>query len=296
MKVFLTGGTGFVGREVTRQLLASGHQVRALVRSAGSLQDTSGIETVVGDTTKPESLQGALDGCGAVIHLVGIIREFPAKQITFERLHTASAQNMLRAATEQGVQRFLHMSANGTRPDAVTDYHKTKWAAEEAVRQSGLDCTIFRPSLIFGPQDQFINMLAQLVRRLPLVPVMGDGQYRMQPVAVADVAAGFVKALETPESVGQIYHCGGPAAYSYDEILDLIGQALGKDRVCKLHHPLFLMKPVVAVMQSIPQFPMTSDQLQMLLEGNVCDPEPWRITFGLELTELAAGIRSYLQP
>ncbi len=294
MKVFITGGTGFVGQEVIRQLLKTEHQVRALVRTTTGPSATAGVETHVGDTTQPASLQGALAGCDAVIHLVGIIREFPGRGVTFEHLHTASTKNMLQATSEQGVNRYLQMSANGTRENAITTYHKTKWAAETAVRKSNLDWTIFRPSLIFGPDDKFVNMLAGLIRKLPVTPVMGDGQYRLQPVAVADVAAGFVKALDTPESIGQTYHCGGPKAYTYDEVLDLIGQAIGKARVCKLHHPLFLMKPVVELMQSIPQFPMTSDQLQMLLEGNCCDPEPWRSTFDLQLTDFAEGIRSYL--
>ena len=295
MKVFVTGGTGFVGQEVIRQLRNSQHSVRALVRTARPELFSAEIETVNADATQVDSLNTLLEGCDAVIHLVGIIREFPARNITFARLHVDSTRNLLQAASEQGVPRFLHMSANGSRADASTDYHKTKWAAEELVRQSALDWTIFRPSLIFGAADQFVNLLAQLIGKLPIIPVMGDGQYRIQPVSVSDVAAGFVKALETPESSGQTYHCGGPKAYSYDEILDLIGLALGKTKVCKLHHPLWMMKPVVSVMQSLPQFPMTSDQLQMLLEGNCCDPTDWKETFKLELREFSAGIKTYLK-
>ena len=295
MKVFVTGGTGFVGQEVIRQLCNAQHSVRALVRAERPAFFSAEIETVNADATQIDSLTTLLEGCDAVIHLVGIIREFPARNITFARLHVDSTRNLLQAAGEQGVSRFIHMSANGSRADAVTDYHKTKWEAEQLIRQSALDWTIFRPSLIFGPADQFVNLLAQLIAKLPIIPVMGDGQYRIQPVSVSDVAAGFVKALETPESIGQTYLCGGPQAYSYDEILDLIGQALGKTKVCKLHHPLWMMKPVVSVMQSLPQFPMTSDQLQMLLEGNCCDPTDWKETFKLELCEFSAGIKTYLK-
>jgi len=294
MKIFVSGGTGFVGHEVVRQLCEQGHQVRALIHRANSALGRE-VETVRGDSAVGESLAGALQGCDAVIHLVGIIREFPAKGITFAKLHTESTRNMIQAASAQGIGRFLQMSANGARADAVTDYHKTKWAAEEELRHSNLDWTIFRPSLIFGAHDQFVNLLAQLIRRLPLVPVMGDGRYRLQPVSVDDVAAGFVRALEVPDSVGQTYHCGGPSAYSYDEILDLVGKSLGKSSVKKLHHPLWFMRPLVAVMQSLPQFPMSSDQLQMLLEGNICDPEPWRKAFNLELTNFADGIAKYVK-
>lgn len=294
MKVFLTGGTGFVGQEILRLLVEAKHHVRMLCRQQKP-EPSAEAQITIGDCTQPNSLQGALEGCDAVIHLVGIIREFPSRGITFQNLHTESTRNLLHAAKKQGVSRFLHMSANGTRADAVTGYHKSKWAAEQLVRESGLDWTIFRPSLIYGPGDQFINMLATLIRRLPAVPVMGDGRYRLQPVSVNDVATGFVRALDCPESFAGTYSCGGPQAYSYNELLDLIGQALGKKTVCKLHHPLFMMKPVVAMLQSIPQFPMTSDQLQMLLEENICDPSDWQQTFDLHLQNLVEGISEYVK-
>jgi len=296
MKVFVTGATGFVGREVCKQLIEAGHDVRALLHNQTDAEKTAATDTVCGDTTVLDSLTNILTGCDAVIHLVGIIREFPRQGVTFEKLHTESTGNMLQAAKQQQVPRYLQMSANGTRPDAVTSYHKTKWAAEQLVRESGLDWTIFRPSLIFGPEDMFVNMLADLIRKLPVVPVMGDGQYRLQPVSVKDVAAGFIAALDCPQSRGQTYLCGGPELYSYDQILDLIGAALGKKTpLSKLHHPLLLMKPVVAMMQSIPQFPMTSDQLQMLLEENICDPTEWAETFSLQLQDFPSGIAEYLE-
>jgi nucleoside-diphosphate-sugar epimerase len=294
MKVFLTGATGFVGQEILRHVLDAGHQVRTLVRFPSKFDEHPKLETVVGDVTESESLQGKLADCDAVIHLVGIIREFPARNITFQKLHTEATRNMLRAAKEQKVPRFLQMSANGTRADALTGYHKTKWEAEQWVRQSELDWTIFRPSLIFGPRDQFVNMLADLIRKLPVVPVMGDGKYRLQPVSIKDVAAGFVNALTTSESIGRTFYCGGPQAYSYDEILDMIGAAIGKSAVYKLHLPLLLMKPLIRLLQSIPQFPMTRDQLQMLREENICDPSEWRQTLHLEIKDFASGIAEYL--
>ena len=134
---------------------------------------------------------------------MGIIREVPSRGVTFSRLHFEATRNMVEAANSQGVKRFLQMSANGTRPQAESPYHRTKWQAEEAVRDSELEWTIFRPSLIFGPEDEFVNMLAGLVRKLPLVPVIGNGRYRMTPVAVQDVARSFVAALEKKETVGQ---------------------------------------------------------------------------------------------
>ena len=296
MRVFVTGGTGFVGSEVVRQLLAAGHTVRCLVRdgSENKLPIREGIEIHSGDALDPASLGKGVPGCQAVVHLVGIIREFPARGITFERLHHVATANMVAAASAGGVKRYLQMSANGSRQDASSPYHRSKWAAEQAVRNSSLDWTIFRPSLIFGRGDGFITMLADMVRKLPVVPVLGNGHYRMSPVAVEDVAAGFVGALERPETIGQTYHCCGPADYSYDEILDLVGKALGRSKVAKLHQPLLLMKPVIALFESLPRFPITSNQLAMLLEGNVCDPAPWTQALAIRPLPFAEGIGRFL--
>ena len=292
MKVFLTGATGFVGSAVLRQLTAAGYEVRALVRrgAEGKLAVRDGVEIHYGDATEAATLADALAGCAAVIHLVGIIREFPAKGITFERLHVEATGNILAAAAAQGVKRYLHMSANGTGPTGTTGYHRTKWLAEGAVRASGLDWTIFRPSLIFGPGGEFVNMLADLIRKTPVVPVIGDGQYRMQPVAVAQVATSFVRALTMPETMGQCYHLGGGASYSYDEILDLTARAIGRDYVIKAHQPLFMVKPMIRLMEHAEHFPITSEQVEMLLEGNVCDNAAWATAFGITPVSYAEGV------
>jgi uncharacterized protein YbjT (DUF2867 family) len=297
MKVFLTGGTGFVGSEVLRQLVSAGHCVRALVRegSEDKLSVTEGVEVHHGDITDAASLVGALEGCDAVIHLVGIIREFPRRGVTFKKMHVKGTENILAAAEEQGVSRYLHMSSNGTRERSNTGYHRTKWQAEESVRNSSLEWTIFRPSLIFAQGSEFVHMLSEVIRRLPVVPVIGDGQYRMQPVALKEVASSFVKALEMPETIGKIYHQGGGESYTYDEILDLTSQAMGKGLATKIHQPLFMIKPVIKVMQSSKHFPITSDQLTMLVEGNVCDPTEWQEAFGLKATSYAEGIGGCFQ-
>jgi NADH dehydrogenase len=169
-------------------------------------------------------------------------------------------------------------------------YHRSKWQAEEAVRASGLDWTIFRPSLIFGKGGEFVTMLADLIRKLPVVPVLGDGQYRMQPVAVTEVAQSFVRALEMPETIGQTYHLGGGESYSYDEILDLTGKAIGRGHVTKAHQPLFMVKPMIKLLEHSAHFPITSDQLEMLLQGNVCDTTAWAATFGIQPASYAEEI------
>ena len=297
MKVFVTGGTGFVGREILGQLLSAGHQVRVLVRD-GSQDKLSGhrnLEAHVGDVTDAASLVGALDGCDAVIHLVGIIREFPGRGVTFKKMHVTATENILEACDEQEVRRFLHMSSNGTRENGSTGYHRTKWRAEELVRDSGLDWTIFRPSLIFGHGSEFVKMLTELIRRVPLVPVIGDGRYLMQPVSVEQVAVSFVKALAMPESIGKTYHQGGSESYTYDAILDLTGKAMGRKQVTKVHQPLFMIKPMIKMLQGFENFPITEDQLKMLVEGNVCDPDEWAQAFGLVPISYAEGIGECVQ-
>ncbi|PLX90249.1 MAG: hypothetical protein C0614_01040 [Desulfuromonas sp.] len=292
MKVLVTGATGFVGREVVRQLAAAGHAVLALVRkgSEDKLPPSLPIEIRHGDVTEAARLADALDGCDAVIHLVGIIREFPGRRITYQRLHVEANGNLLAAAKQQGVQRLVQMSANGTGPEAKTGYHRTKWQAEQAVRDSDLDWTIFRPSLIFGRGGEFVEMLAGMIRSLPLVPVIGDGRYRMQPVAVEQVAESLVKSLQMPQTISQTYLLGGGGDYSYNEILDLTGATIGVQPVRKIHQPVLLMKPVVQLMQNASCFPITSDQLTMLLAGNVCDPSVWAETFGIVPLSYAEGI------
>ncbi|MFQ5898578.1 MAG: complex I NDUFA9 subunit family protein [Candidatus Methylomirabilia bacterium] len=295
-RVFLTGGTGFVGKAVIHALQARGLTVRCLVRpgSEQHLRGFEAIERVPGDVLSQQGLAASMQGCDTVIHLVGIIREHPSRGVTFKRLHPVATANVVGAAESAGVRRYLQMSALGTRPSARSRYHQTKWQAEEAVRQSKLEWTVFRPSVIYGPGDGFITMLARLVRRLPIVPVIGDGRYRLQPVPVEQVAEGFARAVERGTTVGQTYEVGGPRAYAFTEIVDLIGTVLGKPEVRKLYEPLWLMRPVVFVLERLPFFPLTSDQLLMLEESNVCECGTFFNTFDLTPIEFPDGLQRML--
>ncbi|SKA16484.1 NADH dehydrogenase [Trichlorobacter thiogenes] len=293
MKIFIAGGTGFVGGHLTAELLQRGHELVLLAHgNAGS--GNSGISFIKGDVTDPSSYQQSMKGCDAVINLVGIIREFPAKGITFERLHVEATASMVQATQHAGVLRYLQMSALGTRLDAVSGYHRTKWRGEEIVRGSGLAWTIFRPSLIFGPKDAFVNMLAANLRLAPVMPTMGDGNYRLQPIHGADVARCYAEALEKPETAGQTFELCGEDRLTYRELLDAIAEAMGKGHPWKPALPLSLMKPVIKALQRISAFPITLDQLQMLLEENICDG-CWRNTFNFDPIRFRDGIQEYLQ-
>ena len=292
MRVFVTGGTGFVGRETVSSLHAAGHEVRCLVRkgSESKLPELKGLERVFGDATEIEVLTGAMDECDAVVHLIGIIREFPKQGVTFEREHIDVTRNILSLTKQSGVKRFLHMSANAAAEVAATGYQTTKWRGEQLIRESELDWTIFRPSIIFGAEGEFVRTLIALVKNLPMVPVIGSGRYEMQPVALSQVADSFVRALDLPQTIGRTYHLGGPKPYSYLELLNAISMALGKGTVKTIRQPMFLMRPAIKLLESFQKFPITTEQLAMLQQGNVCDPSEWAKDFDLEPIDFAEGI------
>jgi uncharacterized protein YbjT (DUF2867 family) len=283
-EVLVTGGTGYVGRHVCRALIARGFVPRLLVRPGSEgrvpedIRDKGRITT--GDVTNRESVENAAQGTAAIVHLVGIIREFPSRGITFDRLHEAATCNALHAARRWGIGRFIHMSALGARVGANTGYFDSKGRAEDHVRRSGLSWTVFRPSVIFGPGDGFINELDGILRMAPLMPVPGDGKYRLQPVFVGDVAKGFADAILRPETENVTFDVAGPERFSYDEILDMIAASRG-GRARKLHIPTSIMRPVVRSLERIERFPLTTDQLEMLLQESVCDPLPYYEAFGL---------------
>jgi uncharacterized protein YbjT (DUF2867 family) len=292
-RVFVTGATGFVGRAVIRALQGRGYAVRCLVRrgSERQLRGMEGLERVEGDILVPATLERGMAGCDSVVHLVGIIRERSSS--TFERIHIEGTSNVLQAAAASGVRRYLHMSALGSRAGARSRYHQTKWAAEEAVRARPLAWTVFRPSIIYGRDDQFVNMLARLVRA-PVTPVLGSGQQQLQPVPLEHVAEAFARGLELPAAEKQTYEVGGAEAVTMVRLLDLIGEALGRRPVRKVHVPLGLVRPLARLLHRVPGFPVTPDQLIMLEEDNVCDPRPFYTTFRLEPVPLAAGLRAML--
>jgi uncharacterized protein YbjT (DUF2867 family) len=294
--VFVTGATGFVGRAVVHALRADGLKVRCLVRR-GSERDLRGleaIERVEGNILSRQTLDEGISGCDAVVHLVGIIREDRSRRVTFEHLHVDGTLNVLAAAAAAGVRRYLHMSALGTSATARSRYHQTKWLAEEAVRASALPWTIFRPSVIYGKGDGLVSMLAQMVSRLPVVPVIGEGRQQLQPVPVDQVAQGFRRALARPETVKQTYEVGGPDAVSMVELIDAIGRALGHGRIRKIHLPIRLMRVVAGGLQAIPSFPLTTDQITMLDANNTCDPAPFFRTFGVTPLPLKVGLERML--
>jgi len=296
MQVLVTGGTGFVGRHVIRELIRAGHRVSLLVRpgSEKKLPPDLEVNLLWGDVLDPPSLIAAVKHCEAVVHLVGLIREFPKKGITFDQLHRQATFNMIAAVKYVGPDRFLHMSVLGARQDSASAYYQTKALAEIAVKVSGLDWTIFRPSVIFGPEDVSINLFASQVKKYPVMPVIGSGQYRLQPVSVKTVAQAFARALDNPAAVGQCFDLTGPQAYTFDQLLEAIGRVLGR-RVRLVHLPVWLFRLAAKMFGSWPSFPLSQSQLEMLLEGSVADGSPAYQTLNLSPIPLEEGLRSYLK-
>lgn len=295
MKIAVTGGTGFVGKAIVSELLGEGHEVAVLARNAPESQAEDGRrpEYVQGNVAQGEGITELLEGRDALIHLVGIIRE--AGQNTFDRVHREGTQNVVKASIQAGVKKMVHMSALGTRPDAVSQYHRSKWAGEEAVRTSGLEWTIFRPSIIFGPGDSFVNMLADAMRRSPVMPVPGGGRNLMQPVFVNDVARAFSEAAAHPWSAEKVYELGGPDVLEFKYILMLISQAIEKKRIF-INLPLFIVRPAVTLLQAVGvPLPMTTDQLIMMQEDNVRKGGDPLDDFSFDFTPFREGIESYLK-
>ena len=289
--IAITGATGFIGRAIIAQARAAGHRVRAIVRDptqARWLADQFDCELAAGNVLDAPPLAGALAGVQGVIHLVGIIHERGAQ--TFDRVHRQGTANVVAAAQTAGVARFIHMSALGVRPGARSRYHQTKWAAEELVRQSGLAWTIFRPSVVYGSGDQSINQLAKLVQFAPVIPVLGNGRSKIQPISVAAVAKCFVAALNQAGTERQTYDLCGPVALTWNELYDQLLAAQQRHKL-KCHLPLPVARVMAAVAECLlPAPPFTRDQLLMIEEDNTGDPGPAVRDFNLQLENFAQSL------
>ena len=294
MKVFLTGSTGFVGKEVLKKLVEKGHNVVALARDKSKTLDLDNVIYVYGDILKPETYEKYLRECDAVIHLVGIIKEYPDKGVTFEKMHFEATKNIVDIASKYSIKRFVHMSANGTRQDAVSNYHKTKYMAEEYVKSKIKNYTIFRPSVIYGPGDIFINMLNRFMKLTPFFSYFGDGSYKMQPVSVFEVAELFVNALTNENSLAKTYSVCGNKVLTYKQILKLI-MAVTKRRVLLFSVPEFIISALVKLFGKTTWFPITIDQFIMLVEGNTCDDDSCFRDLNVEKRDIEEVLKGYLK-
>jgi NADH dehydrogenase len=292
VKILVTGGTGFVGPKIVHALRAENREVRALVRRperARRLADW-GAEPVQGDVTDPGSLRTAIAGCTHVVHLVAIIVGRP---MDFDRVMSQGTRNLLQAAGEAGVERFVLMSALGT-GSATSDtvpYFKAKWEMEQATRESGLEHVIFRPSFVFGRDGGVLPTFLKQVRYSPVVPVIGPGLQRSQPIWVDDVASYFARAVDETRAANRIFELGGPDTVTWNELYLRIASVLGKRRTL-VHVPFPLARAGARMTQALPGAPLTADQVEMLAgPDNVASSNDAVETFALPLVPLDEQIR-----
>ena len=294
MNVLVTGATGFVGPAVANAIVDAGHDVRVLERTPGSWQD-SGIrcqEAVQGDVTDLNSLRGATEGIEVVVHLVAIRQGKPQD---FQRVMIGGTRNVIAAAKERGVGRFVLMSALGTTAATkdLLPYYNAKWTQEQDVQRSGIEHVIFRPSFIFGRDGGILPTFRKLARLAPVTGIIGSGEQRIQPIWIDDVGAYFAGSIDEREAANRLFELGGPDVVSCNEFWQRLRATLGIRRRPTMHLPTGLMRIPAAVTERLPgNIPLTRDLLTMLETGdNVVTNDDAVRTFELPLVPLDEQLR-----
>lgn len=267
--VFVAGGTGFVGSYIIKALVEKGFKVTLLSKSSQPAYFHHSVNVVSGDILYPDSWKESLRNCHVFINLVGIIREFPKQNITFEKLHVEAADKIINLCKEFGIKRLIHMSACGASPLGVSKYLVTKYMAEEIVRASGIDYTILRPSLIFGSNDKTVNDFANIIKMFGIFPIFGKGDYKLQPIYAGDVAEVFAKCITHPFCINKTFCLGGTEIFDYISFIKHIAAAIDKKVYLPLV-PVGIIRIITRFMGRFKFYPLTSEQLEMLLAGNVC--------------------------
>ena len=292
MTVLVTGGTGFIGPHVVHALRARELDVRALVRKPDRATRLTawGVELAPGDVTDPASLRAAFEGVDTVVHLVAIIRGKPQD---FERVMSHGTRNVVGAAQEAGARRFVLASALGLdeRSKDAVPYFAAKWEMERAVRDSGLDHVIFRPSFVFGRDGGVLPTFVRLARFAPVTPIIGSGKQRLQPVWVEDLAEYYALAIDEPAATNRTFELGGPDAVSWNEFWERLKRILGTRRP-SIHVPFSLMRGQATLTERLPGAPVSRDQLTMLELGDNVVTDPSAVeTFKLPLVPLDEQLR-----
>ena len=293
--ICIFGGTGFIGRSVADQACARGYRVRVVTRGALRAQHLlvlPTLETMVADPGDPKSLERCLDNMDAAINLVGILHQ--RRRASFESVHVELPRKIAKACAASGVRQLLHMSALGASPSGPSDYLRSKGKGEAAAREAAglVPCTVFRPSVVFGEHDRFLNLFASLLRISPVFP-LAAAHARLQPIWVEDLARCFVGALGDARTFGQSYELCGPRAYTLEELVRFVGATTGHDRrIVPL--PGVLAQLQAFVLEHLPGKLMTRDNLRSMSVDNVC-AGPFPAVFGFEAASLEAVVPEYMK-
>jgi NADH dehydrogenase len=270
--VTVFGGSGFLGSKIVERLVDGGAVVRVAARHPeaaarlGKAGTTGQIVPTYADVWDERSVAPAVKGADAVINTVGHYVEHGKS--TFEAIHGQGAMHVARASANAGVQRLVHISGLGADPASASPYVRARATGERLVREAFPGATILRPSVVFGPKDAFINRLAALARLMPVLPLFGRGDVKLQPVYVGDVAEAAAKALATPVSQGKTYELGGPRAYPYKELLRLVLAATGRKRLL-IPVPYLVWDILALLMSPLPRAPISRDQVTLMKCHNV---------------------------
>ncbi len=303
--IVVAGGTGFIGKAIATELVRRGEQVAVISHRAGGPALTLAgreVEVRTGDVNDPASLSKALQGAETVVGAVqfkGFPNEDRRKGLTFEHVDQEGTRNLVAAALANGVKRYAYISGAGAAPDAPQVWYRAKWGAESAIRASGIAYSILRPSWVFGPKDNALNQYVNLVTGpLPVVPVIGNGEQRLQPVFVDDVARAVADCLLTAPPMDGIYEIGGPEVLSMDQVIRTVETVTGKKKPL-VHNPIALMKLLFspkAIFPSLP-IPLSPSGLEFATMDAVADNGALLALLpGFRLTPLKEALTSYLGP
>ncbi|RKD88122.1 complex I NDUFA9 subunit family protein [Halopiger aswanensis] len=284
MKVLVAGGTGFIGTNLCTELAERGHEVTALSRNPDRNGLPDDVDLAMGDVSAFDSIESAVAGHDAVVNLVALSPLFkPSDENAHERVHLGGTENLVRAAEEHGVDRFLQLSALGADPDGPTDYIRAKGKAEDVVTDSSLEWTIVRPSIVFGDGGEFVDFTKQLTT--PYVTGLpGGGETRFQPIWVGDLVSMLADAIEEDDHVGEIYELGGPQVVTLADATELVYEAEGKD-VTIVPVPMALTKLGLAAVDAVPFVPFGTDQARSLeFDNTVTDNDV--TAFGVTVDDL----------
>lgn len=297
--IFLTGATGFVGEAIVNELLSRDYRVRALVREKPIERER--VENVVGDLFDDAALDAGMKDCAGAIHLVGIIREVPEKGQTFQRIHFEGAVRVINAAVRNGVKRFVHMSALGVREGSPSEYASTKARAEAHLKQSGLEWTILRPSIIHGRRSEFMRMLTGWAtgRDMPyyFMPYFGRGVFgldpaKLQPIHVDDVARAFVDTLQRPDLIGKTIDLAGTEQFTWPELYGVASEIITGQRKLALTFPTWYARLITQIAPAS-WLPFNRAQVEMANEDNTSTPDVVEHHFGWRPRAFASSLNEY---
>jgi NADH dehydrogenase len=298
-RITVFGGSGFLGRSLVKRLAGAGAVIRVAVRDPENaallkpMGEVGQIVPVAASLRDEDSVRAAVAEADGVVNLVGILYE-SGKQ-TFEAIHHEGARRVAAAAHAAGAGRLVHVSAIGADMLSPAAYARTKASGEAAVRDNFPEATILRPSVLFGPDDDFFNRFAAMARLLPALPLFGGGTTRFQPVYVGDVAEAIMRSLQQPAARGKTYELGGPRTYSFKELMQIVLAEIRRRRVL-LPLPFFVAELQAMFLELLPVPPLTRDQVKLLQRDNVASPDmPGLADLGIAPTAVEAIIPTYLR-